>query len=129
MIGGMWDTSQVTKLEHDFGKVPGKAVATVTAAVVKSGGSLRTVWRSNARATSGVHGIHYPLAITTEMKFGLGSIAAEVGPDPSKKQGGMSFEFGSVNQPPHLDGQKAADAVTPKFLKAMEAALVAGLAL
>jgi hypothetical protein len=35
----------------------------------------------------------------------------------------MSFEYGSRNQPPHLDGQRAADAVGPTIDKLVSAAI------
>lgn len=66
--------------------------------------------RRNARKTARRHGKHYPSAITWDRKaygaFGL--YAAEYGPDSSRPQGGMSFEEGSRNQPPHRDLAKAA---------------------
>lgn len=75
---------------------------------------LREKWRANAQATSGEHGRLYPNAISWEQKVSTG-LVFEVGPDSGKPQGAMGpgFEFGSVNQPAHLDGQRAADDVVP----------------
>jgi hypothetical protein len=70
---------------------------------------MEETWRSNATGTAGRHGIHYPASITSEVHGDEG----EVGPDSGMPQGGMSFEEGSRNQPPHLDGQKAAEVVGP----------------
>ena len=79
----------------------------------------RTVKRTtaNATATAGTHGKHYPKSITAERTLSIGSIGVEVGPDSGMPQGGMGpgFEYGSVNQPPHLDGNKAADVHEPQF--------------
>ena len=64
------------------------------------------VGRSNARRSSGAHGKHYHKAFGTERQTPL---AWEYGPDAAMPQGGMSFEHGSRNQPPHLDLAKSAD--------------------
>jgi hypothetical protein len=39
------------------------------------------------------HGIHYPNSIQLTPR---GDFAAEYGPDPSRPQGGMSFEYGKT---------------------------------
>lgn len=57
-----------------------------------------------ARKSAGAHGKHYHRAFTAEM---LSARSAVYGPDASRPQGGMSFEFGSRNQPPHLDLAKS----------------------
>lgn len=79
--------------------------------------------RTNARRTAGAHGKHYPKAITSEMHSGLGlfgnTISGEYGPDVSRPQGGMSFEFGSRNQPPHLDLARSADVVGESFVRSV----------
>lgn len=87
----------------------------------KAASDLMDRWRVNARATSGKHGRHYPGSITAEARVELGAISYEVGPEVGRRQGGMGrgFEFGSVNQPPHLNGTKAADSVEPGFVAAM----------
>lgn len=73
-----------------------------------------------ARRSAGAHGKHYPKSITTEMHgpslFGA-TYSGEYGPNPGMPQGGMSFERGSRNQPPHLDLSKSADLVAPAFFK------------
>lgn len=78
---------------------------------------LRNQWRDNARATGRRHATHYVKAVTAEQIPAADGIAWEVGPDSSMKQGAMSFEFGSSNQPPHLDGMRAAVQQEPKFVK------------
>ena len=83
---------------------------------------LADQWRRNAEQTSGEHGKHYPKSIDTERVVST-DIVFEVGPNPSKKQGRMSFEEGSVNQPAHLDGAKALDKVAPLIHKSVEIAL------
>lgn len=70
--------------------------------------------RGFAKSSAGAHGKHYPKSITTEA---LGPMKWEYGPDASMPQGGMSFEFGSRNQPPHLDLARSADIVGPRFAR------------
>lgn len=83
-------------------------------------------WASNARATAGEHGRLYPDSIESIPRLALG-IVIDVGPVTSRPQGGMGpgFEFGSRNQPPHLDG---ANALPMAAARLRTAATVAGLA-
>lgn len=64
------------------------------------------VGKSNARRSAGKHGKHYHKAFSAERRSAL---SWEWGPDSALPQGGMSFERGSRNQPPHHDIAKAAD--------------------
>lgn len=79
--------------------------------------------RTSARRTAGAHGKRYPRAITSEMNAGLGlfgnMISGEYGPDIARPQGGMSFEFGSRNQKPHLDLARSADVIGPSFSRSV----------
>lgn len=54
-------------------------------------------------------------------------LESTVAPDPGMPQGGMSFEFGSSNQPPHLDGARALVAFEPQFLSMVEKAATEGI--
>lgn len=76
---------------------------------LKVGNSLA---RDNAKRTAGTHGKHYPRAFSYEM---TGPLSGEYGPDAAMPQGGMSFENGSRNQPPHNDLAKSADIIGPSF--------------
>jgi hypothetical protein len=102
-----------------------KAARKVTEA---NGEHLRDLWRDNARQTAGHHGRRYPSSITAETVPTFGDAVVEVGPDTSKPQGGMGpgFEYGSVNQEPHLDGKRAADVIEPRYQADLEA-LAAGI--
>lgn len=73
---------------------------------------LRDTWKRNAKETSGVHGKRYPDSIEV-VRVVSTDLVYEIGPNPAKPQGGMSFENGSVNQPAHNDGKKAADEIIP----------------
>lgn len=78
------------------------------------------VAKDNAKRSAGKHGKHYHKAFSAEMNGivefgGVAGISGEYGPDSAKPQGGMSFENGSVNQPPHRDLAKSADLIGPSF--------------
>lgn len=90
--------------------------------VERNATQLRNQWHDNARATARRHGRHYPKSITAEQIPDSDAITWEVGPDSAMKQGSMGrgFEFGSVNQPPHLDGMRAFTQQEPKFLADIE---------
>jgi hypothetical protein len=89
----------------------------------EAAGRLQRDWRENAKDTAGSHGKLYPRTIGFDgpTQRGTGRYVATVGPDASLPQGGMSFEFGSINQDPHLDGNRAADGELTRFaLAALE---------
>lgn len=117
--------SEFRKLAADLSAVSSKMVTPMRQVFKESGDLLAKEWAANARATSGVHGKHYPKSITADLTFSLGNIVAEVGPDSSKPQGrmGRGFELGSVNQSPHLDGLKAVDKLEPLVQTAISQAV------
>lgn len=89
------------------------AMVKVTMANARSGARVAAGF---AKESAGRHGRHYPKSITAELlSVAFGSIVAAYGPDASKKQGGMSFEGGSRNQPAHNDLAKSQDIVGPAF--------------
>lgn len=118
----IFDTHELSALAVDLGKVSAGTTVKMAEVFREAGRDLTKQWAANARATSGTHGKYYPDSIDSEMQIST-DIVVEVGPNPAKKQGGMSFEYGSVNQPPHLDGQKAADAEVPKLEARVDTAL------
>lgn len=65
-----------------------------------------------ARRSAGAHGKHYHKAFFAAR---LGALAYEYGPVAGMRQGGMSFERGSRNQPPHNDLAKSLDLIRPWF--------------
>lgn len=111
-------------LAMDLGKASSKVAVTLYAAFKAEGDAFAEDWRANAVATSGEHGKHYPNSITSETRVALG-IHVETGPDSSMPQGGMGrgFEFGSRNQPPHLDGARALPAAEARLQKTTETAI------
>lgn len=117
------DASEVRALGAALVAAPAKAVGPMRSVMAAVGEATAEQWASNARATSGAHGVHYPESIDSEMVLSGTSIAVDVGPNAGMPQGGMSFEFGSRNQPPHLDGAKALDEMTPRAEKMIDAAM------
>ena len=117
-----FDTHELSALASDLGKMSARSTGAMIGVFKAGGEELVQAWAANARSTSGVHGKHYPDSIDSEMQIGR-DIVIEVGPNPAKPQGKMSFENGSKNQPPHLDGQRAADTVIPLIDRRIDAAL------
>lgn len=119
--------SEIFDLARDFGKAPGKVASGLFDAYRGAGEGFRDDWKHNATATAGEHGKHYPDAITTEMRFAGFGIEVETGPETGRKQGGMSFEFGSRNQPPHLDGLIAMPLAAARLDRLADAAIAFAL--
>lgn len=112
-------TSNATSIAVDLGNTSARTTRRLAAVIADEGTKLRDEWRSNAEATSGAHGKHYPASIQAHTRF----LEAEIYPDESMAQGGMSFEFGSRNQPPHLGGQRALDSRSEWIVRNLRKAL------
>lgn len=125
----MFDTSQLRALEADLGKASKAVFVAAAAAVDESADELAAKWKANATATAGAHARKYPATITASRMPALGSIAAEAGPE-ARGQGnlGKILEYGAVHSAPHMDGNRAADECTPKFIARLEGVLAAGAA-
>lgn len=119
------DASEIFKLASDLSQVGGKTVPAMRGVMEEAGRALADDWRANAVETSGTHGIHYPQSIDHELSLSVRSIGVEVGPNSAKKQGGMGmgFEFGSVNQPPHLDGLRALDGIQKRVERMFDSSI------
>ena len=117
-----FDTSELRTLGADITSASRASIGGVYAAMSESADDLRDTWRRNAKETAGTHGKLYPKSILARPVVST-DIIFDVGPDPRFPQGGMSFEFGSVNQPAHLDGQRAMDEVSPRMEKRVADAL------
>lgn len=102
-------SEDIALLAHEFKASAGNLERGMYPAFKEAGQEFVKGWRANARATSGKHGRHYPNSITTETVMRATGVVVDVGPVSSRPQGGMGmgFEFGSRNQPAHLDGAKA----------------------
>lgn len=113
-------THGIDDLASDLAKIPTEATKDMIGVVREGVKTGNAVARDFARESSGAHGKHYPKSFSAEMHgvrggFGAYLISGEYGPDASKRQGNMSFEFGSRNQKPHLDLARSADIVGPAF--------------
>lgn len=117
-----FDTHELASLAVEFDKIASKATPTLLNVFRDGADDLVKAWAANARETSGEHGKHYPNSIDHEMHLST-DIVFEIGPNPRRPQGGMSFEYGSVNQPPHLDGQRAADVEIPRIDRRIQSTL------
>jgi hypothetical protein len=108
---------RIDRLAEDYAKIPVEASLGLARIVRDNADYGRDLARALARESAGSHGKHYPNAITSEGTSGLGLFgnthSAEYGPDRNRRQGGMSFERGSRNQPPHNDLAQSADKVLP----------------
>lgn len=111
------DVSDLRILSASLGRSQFRLAAAAPAVLAEAGAELQRAWRANATITAGKHGKWYPSSIKSKP---AGPLAVEVGPTPGMRQGAMSFEFGSRNQPPHLDGQRALDATLPSLRAKVE---------
>ncbi|HET8614287.1 MAG TPA: hypothetical protein VFL94_02095 [Actinomycetales bacterium] len=111
-------SSHLDELAADMEKIATKAervMLSTTREALKVGNMLA---KDFARASSGRHGKLYPRSFSAELTFaGFGLIAGEYGPDAEMPQGGMSFEWGSRNQKPHLDLNRSADVIGGSFAR------------
>lgn len=126
--GISWDASELNRLAAELGTAAVRSGPAVVAAVKAGGKLIETTWRANAVATAGAHGKHYPRSIKSNMSgTNAASVQVTIAPDPGMMQGGMSFEFGSSRQPPHLDGARALETATPAVLSLVEKAVTEGV--
>lgn len=120
----MAGADEIFELANDLGKASAGVAKALYTVYKESGDAFAEDWRRNAVETSGEHGIHYPASITSETRVALG-IHVETGPDSSMKQGSMGrgFEFGSQNQPAHLDGARAMPAAEQRLERGADVAI------
>lgn len=106
-------TSTLAGLERDLRDIAPKAKTEFRGVVRDAVKAGNTVAKDFARQSAGRHGKRYPAAFTSQMNTGGGlfgnTYSGEYGPDIARPQGGMSFEWGSRNQKPHLDLNRSAD--------------------
>lgn len=119
------DASEVYELAADLSQVGARAVPALRGVMDDAGRAFADEWRRNAVETSGEHGKHYPDSIDSELVFDMGGVSVDVGPNSAKKQGrmGKGFEFGSRNQPPHLDGLRALDGFQVRAERMVDSAM------
>lgn len=122
------DYSGVSDLARDLTRIP-PGMPKQLQSVVRDGAKAgNTLARDFARRSAGTHGKLYPRTFSTNVArpgsfFGVGRYSAEYGPDASRPQGNMSFEWGSRNQRPHLDLNKSADIIGGSLAQEVRALL------
>ena len=114
------DLSEVRQLATDLGKVPGRVVPEVEK--VTSKGALNIKNDLAAQASGSTHFRGMAGSFSYDMKFGLGSIEAEIGPDKGRRGGALGnlFFFGGANGgggTGDIDGPLKAE--EPRYLKAL----------
>lgn len=107
-------THTIDDLASDLAAIPVKGAAAFARTVRRNAVQGNRLARANARRTARKHGKLYPLAFSAEQRS---PFVWEYGPDSAMPQGGMSFERGSRNQPPHFDLAKSADVQGPQLGK------------
>lgn len=119
------DASEIYTMAADLSQIGARSVPAVRTVMAEVGSAFAREWAANARETSGEHGKHYPNSIDSELVFDIGGVSVEVGPNRDKPQGSMGrgFEFGSVNQPPHLDGLRALDGIQVRADRMIDSAV------
>lgn len=117
------DGSDLVRLADEFGQAAIEVDRAAYAATKEAAQDLLKKWQKNARKTARKHGKHYPRAITAEQMPATGEAWWQVGPESHRKQGDMSFEFGSVNQPPHLDMSSVVPDVEAAMFEALDKAV------
>lgn len=121
------DTSEVTQLATDLGRVAESAGPLVRKALEVSARNVRDHWRTGAAGMR--HAPAYPASVTYDLSsfsgFGATVLEAEIGPDKDRPQGALGnlIEFGSINNPPQGQGQAALDATQDDFEKGLDMAL------
>lgn len=107
--GYEWDTGEVEELVFDLLRAGPMVQRRLITVGNEWSEDLSDQWRDNAIPTARAHGKHYPHRVDSRR---LGYLLWEIGPH-GHPQGEMSFEYGSRNQPPHLDGGRALDMLLP----------------
>jgi hypothetical protein len=117
-------SEEVMKLAADLAAAPARLAGAVHQVVAKGALNVKNNWRG---AVSGApHLPQFPYSITYDMTYAPGVVGAEIGPDKGKPQGplGNIVEFGTANNAPGLQGQRALAAEDPRFTAALEDAVV-----
>jgi len=117
--------SEISDLGRDLQAEAAAMVADVVRVFDSEGREFARQWSRTARLTAGKHGKHYPKSITHELTAVGLVVQLDVGPERGRLQGSMGrgFEFGSVNQRPHLDGARHLRAVERRIERAADAAI------
>lgn len=100
-------------------KAESRSVTDVRAVVERGAVNIKKDWRERWGGIG--HAPALPAAVTYDVRFGFGSVGAEVGPDKNKRQGALGniIEFGTSKNAPIPGGLPALAAEQPRFEKAL----------
>lgn len=107
-------THGIDDLANDLAAIPVKAARSLAGTVRKNAVEGNRTAARFAKESAGKHGKLYHRAFEAEA---ITPLSWEYGPLADRPQGGMSFEFGSRNQRPHLDLARSLDIIGPQFQK------------
>jgi hypothetical protein len=112
-----FDTSELTELSNDLGKIPGRMVKDQVAAVEKSARRVESSWRQRWSGIS--HAPNLAKAVTHEVKTRPGEVTGIIGPDKDLRQGALGniIEYGTSNNAPIPGGGPALKSEEPRLLK------------
>lgn len=122
----MTDFSELQRLARDLGEVPAAVVPKVVQALEHTAFDLKNDWAQGADR-SGLSG--YARSIDYELKPRPGTIAMEIGPNPSKHQGTFGFvedATGGVMSAPQHAGRDALEANSDDFERGIDIAVFEG---
>lgn len=117
----------IKNIERELDRAAASATATARPVVRKALLNIKNDARR--RVTGLAHAPAYPHAITFDSQDTPTGAKGEVGPDKVKRQGALGniLEFGTVNNAPIPHMAPAAEREEPRFVKAMEDAVVKAL--
>ena len=118
------DTSQEQALADRLGELGPELMDGLHEATKDAGTAMRDGWRTNAKRTSGSHGKKYPRTIRASTSSGEDWAEADV---YSVSPAARGYEYGSRNQPPHLDAAKAYPAAERDWRDGCDTALARAL--
>jgi hypothetical protein len=112
------DMSDVRRLERHLARAVPRVRREARAVTMRGAVNIKRDWQANARQSSGRHAPAYPNSIGFDFAaYGPDIFMAIIGPDKGASQGALGnlLEYGSVKNPPHRDGGRAADVEEPRF--------------
>lgn len=114
-----FDTSELTQLEADLGKIPGRMVKDQIEVVEKSAQRVEAAWRQRWSGLS--HAPHLAKAVTHDVKVRPGEVTGIIGPDKELRQGALGnvIEYGTSKNAPIPGGGPALTVEEPRLLKAI----------
>lgn len=107
------------ELIADLTKAESRSVPAVAAVVERGAMNVKKDWRQ--RWSGLAHAPAVGASVSYDMRYGIGTVAAEIGPDKAKRQGALGnlLEFGSAKNAPIPGGLPALMTEQPKFEKAL----------